>query len=83
MQWTGGVILLSILYKISQEMASPDMVVFFVAIISREKEKIPFQDARRGLATFSLLHVFLALKISSSWMYYVYSHLGITRFEAF
>lgn len=28
--------------------------------------EIPFQDARRGLAAFSLLHVFLVLKLSFS-----------------
>jgi len=44
--------------------------------------EIPFQNARRGLAMFSLLHVFLSLKIFSSWVYYDYSLLGIARFEA-
>ena len=44
--------------------------------------EIPFQNARRVLAMFSLLHVFLSLKIFSSWVYYDYSLLGIARFEA-
>ena len=68
--------------EISQEMASPVMVVFFVAKYPGKGE-IPFQDVRRGLAMFSLLHVFLVLRIFSSWIYYVYSLLGVTRFESF
>jgi len=50
--------------EISQEMASPVMVVFFVAKYPGKGE-IPFQDVRRGLAMFLQVYAPLVLNFIS------------------